>query len=86
MNPTTNPSACFFDDEGCVAPDLRPTLIEKGTLTGLLTTKKSSDNLKIPNLGTAASTYDGVLCLGFKRTCSWKSNIYCYYFWWGCNP
>lgn len=67
MNPTTNPSACFFDDEGCVAPDLRPTLIEKGTLTGLLTTKKSSDNLKIPNLGTAASTYDGVLCLGFNK-------------------
>ena len=67
MNPTTNSSACFFDDEGCIAPDLRPTLIEKGVLTGLLTTKKSSENLKISNLGTAASTYDGVLSLGFNK-------------------
>lgn len=39
MNPATNPGVCFFDTEGCVAPDLRPTLIDRGTLVGLLTTK-----------------------------------------------
>lgn len=67
MNPETNAGAYFFDDEGCVTSDFRPTLIDKGTLTGLLTTKKSADTFKLPNLGTAASTYDGVPCLGFNR-------------------
>ncbi|UKI14964.1 MAG: metallopeptidase TldD-related protein [Clostridiales bacterium] len=43
MNPATNPGVCFFDTEGCVAPDLRPTLIDRGTLVGLLTTKKSAE-------------------------------------------
>lgn len=70
MNPATNPGVCFFDQEGCVAPDLRPTLIEKGTLTGLLTTKKSAEQFKLPNLGTTAvgsDGYDGVPSLGFHR-------------------
>lgn len=68
MNPLTNPSSCFFDDEGCVAPNFRPILIENGILKGLLTTKKSSENLNIPNLGTAAAaSYDGVLNLGFNK-------------------
>ena len=67
MNPATNSGACFFDDEGCVAPDLRPTLIDKGTLTGVLTTKKSSDQFNLPDLGTAVAGYDGVPGLGFNR-------------------
>lgn len=67
MNPATNPGCCFFDDEGCVAPDLRPTLIEKGVLCGLLTTKKSADQYSLPNLGTAIGAYDGVPSLGFHR-------------------
>ena len=67
MNPATNPGCCFFDDEGCVAPDLRPTLIEEGVLTGLLTTKKSADLYHLPNLGTAVGAYDGVPGLGFYR-------------------
>lgn len=67
MNPETNPGACFFDVEGCVAPDLRPVLIEKGTLTGLLTTKKSAAQFQLQNLGTAAAEYDGVPALGFNR-------------------
>ena len=67
MNPATNAGVCFFDTEGCAAPDLRPTLIDKGTLTGLLTTKKSSDQFGLPNLGTAAAAYDGVPSLGFNR-------------------
>ena len=67
MNPATHPGVCFFDYEGCVAPDLRPTLIDKGTLTGLLTTKKSAEQFGLPNLGTAAAAYDGVPSLGFHR-------------------
>lgn len=67
MNPVTNPGCCFFDDEGCVAPNLRPTLIEKGVLTGLLTTKKSADRYGLPNLGTAAGAYDGVPDVGLRR-------------------
>lgn len=67
MNPATNAGVCFFDAEGCTAGDLRPTLIEQGTLTGLLTTKKSAEQFRLPNLGTAAAAYDGVPCLGFNR-------------------
>ncbi len=67
MNPETNTGVCFFDKEGCVAPDFRPALIDKGFLTGLLTTKKSADNFNVPNLGTAADAYDGVPSLGFNR-------------------
>ena len=67
MNPATNPGVCFFDTEGCVAPDLRPTLIDRGTLVGLLTTKKSAEKLNLPNTGTAAAPYDGVPTLGFNR-------------------
>lgn len=66
MNPATNLGTCFFDTEGCVAPDLRPTLIDRGTLTGLLTTKKSSEQFGLPNLGTAACSYDSVPSLGFN--------------------
>lgn len=67
MDPETNKGVCFFDKEGCVAPDLRPALIDKGVLTGLLTTKKSADSFNIPNLGTASAAYDGVPGLGFNR-------------------
>lgn len=67
MNPATNIGGCFFDEEGCTAPDFRPTLIEKGTLTGLLTTKKSAETFNLPNLGTAAAAYDGVPSLGFNK-------------------
>lgn len=67
MDPATNAGVCFFDDEGCIAPDRRPSLINKGTLTGLLTSKKSSDRFGLPNLGTAAAAYDGVPGIGFHR-------------------
>ncbi len=67
MNPDTNPGVCFFDVEGCVAPDLRPTIIENGVLKGVLTTKKSADTFGLPDLGTAAAAYDGVPSLGFNR-------------------
>lgn len=67
MNPATNPGARFFDTEGCVAPGFRPTLIEHGTLAGLLTTKKSAEQFGLPNLGTAAAAYDGVPGMGFNR-------------------
>ena len=66
MNPATNTGSCFFDKEGCVAPDFRPAIIDKGVLTGLLTTKKSAANFNVPNLGTAAAAYDGVPSLGFN--------------------
>mgnify|MGYP004468984057 CR=1 FL=1 len=66
-NPETNPGCCFFDAEGCVAPGLRPTLAEKGVLTGVLTTKKSARRFGLPNLGTAQADYDGVPAPGFRR-------------------
>ncbi len=64
MNPATAHGVCFFDDEGCVAPDYRPTLIENGVLKGLLTTKKTAEQYGLPNLGTASAAYDGVPSLG----------------------
>lgn len=66
MNPDTNAGVCFFDKEGCVAPDFRPAIIDKGVLSGLLTTKKSAANFNLPDLGTAAAVYDGVPSLGFN--------------------
>ena len=60
MNLHTAPNGCFFDAEGCVAPDMRPSLVENGVLKGLLTTKKTAAAYGLPNLGTAAATYDGV--------------------------
>ncbi len=66
MNPETNPGVCFFDVEGCVSPDLRPAIIENGVFKGVLTTKKSAATFGLPNLGTAAATYDGVPSLGFN--------------------
>ncbi|MBR4444147.1 MAG: hypothetical protein IKS52_12870 [Clostridia bacterium] len=65
MNPATAPGACFFDAEGCVATDFRPTLVENGVLKGLLTTKKTAEQYGLPNLGTASASYDGVPGLGF---------------------
>ena len=65
MNPETHNGVCFFYDEGKVAEGLRPTLIEDGKLTGLLTTKKSADQFGLPELGTAAAAYDGVPALAF---------------------
>ena len=64
-NPATAHGACFFDAEGCIAPDYRPTLIENGVLKGLLTTKKSAEQYGLPNLGAADAAYDGVPGLGF---------------------
>ena len=65
MNPETD-HGCFFDAEGCVAPDYRPALIENGVLKGLLTTKKTADAYGLPNLGTASAAYDGVPDIGVR--------------------
>ena len=67
MNPATAHSVCFFDAEGCTALDFRPSLVENGVLTGLLTTKKTAGQYGISNLGTASSAYDGVPQIGFHR-------------------
>ena len=66
-NPATAHGSCFFDAEGCTAPDFRPTLIENGVLKGLLTTKKTAEQYGLPNPGTASAPYDGVPDLGFSR-------------------
>ena len=65
MNPETAHGVCFFDTEGCVAPDFRPILIENGVLKGLFTTKKTAGQYGLPNLGTASAPYDGVPGIGF---------------------
>lgn len=60
MSLDTAPDGCFFDAEGCFAPDMRPSIVESGVLRGLLTTKKTAAAYGLPNLGTASATYDGV--------------------------
>ena len=65
MNLNTMEDGCFFDAEGCIAPDFRPVLVENGVLKGLLTTKKTAAQYGLPNLGTASAAYDGVPGLGF---------------------
>ena len=64
MNPNTAFGACFFDAEGCVAPDRRPAFVENGVLRGLLTTKKTAAAYGLPNIGCAQAAYDGVPDLG----------------------
>ena len=64
-NPATAHGISFFDAEGCVAPDFRPTLVENGVLQGLLTTKKTAELYNLPALGTAGACYDGVPELDF---------------------
>lgn len=66
-NPDTAFGACFFDAEGCVAENFRPTLIENGVLRHIATTKKTAAQYGLPNLGTAAAAYDGVPDIGFRR-------------------
>ena len=66
-NPSTAYGTCFFDAEGCTVPDFRPTLIQNGILTGLLTTKKTAEQYGLPNLGTASAAYDGVPQIGINR-------------------
>lgn len=66
-NPATADGACFFDVEGCIAPDYRPTLIENGVLKGVLTTKKTAAAYGLPNFGNAQAAYDGVPNFGFGR-------------------
>ena len=66
-NPETADGVPFFDAEGCVAPDYRPTLIENGVLKGLVTTKKTAEAYNLPNLGNAQAAYDGVPDLGFSK-------------------
>ena len=63
-NPATAFGACFFDAEGCVAPDYRPAFVENGVLKGLLTTKKTAGNYGLPNIGSASAAYDGVPDIG----------------------
>lgn len=65
MDTDSGDGACFFDAEGCVAPDMMPTFIENGVLKGLLTTKKTAQSYGLPNLGTANADYDGVPDIGF---------------------
>ena len=63
-NPSTAFGACFFDAEGCVAPDYRPAFVENGVLRGLLTTKKTAEAYGLPNIGSASAAYDGVPDIG----------------------
>ncbi len=67
MNPKTTYGACFFDAEGCVSEDYRPTLIENGVLKALVTTKKTAELYGLPNSGNADAPYDGVPGIGFHE-------------------
>lgn len=64
-NLDTNPSACFFDDEGEAAPDnFRQPLIKDGVFTNVLTCKGYSESFDLPEAATASSVYDGVPDIG----------------------
>ncbi len=65
-NPATNPSACFFDDEGQVAPGYRQPLIQNGILTNVLVSKGTASMLHLPAASTSSSAYDGVPSVGFS--------------------
>lgn len=66
-NLNTNPSACFFDDEGEIAPDdFRQPLIKDGVFTNVLTCKGYSDSFGLPEAATASSVYDGVPDMGYE--------------------
>ena len=66
LNPKTAPGTCFFDAEGCVAKDYRPTLVENGALKALVTTKKTAEQYGLPNSGNAEAAYDGVPENGYR--------------------
>ena len=68
MNPASSLGSCFFDAEGCVAENYRPTIIKDGVLTSLLTTRKTMEQYGLPNSGNATAPYDGVPSVGF-HTC-----------------
>lgn len=65
-NNLTEPTACFFDDEGEFAPDFRQPLIKDGVLTNVLTCKMYSKLLNLPFAATAGAVYDGVPSYGFN--------------------
>ena len=65
MDPGTSFETCFFDAEGCTAKNDKPVLVENGVLTGLLTTKKTSEEYGLPVFGSADAPYDGVPGIGF---------------------
>ncbi len=65
MNFATAYDTGFFDAEGCIAPDYRPTIIENGVLKGLITSKKSAAQHGLPNLGNTSADYDGVPDMSF---------------------
>ena len=63
-NPVTNRSAAFYDAEGEIAPASRASIIEKGVLKSVLTTKNTSAMFGLPLSKTAAAAYDGVPSIG----------------------
>lgn len=65
-NPETDPSACFFDDEGEIAPDFRQPLVKEGTLTNVFTSKRYSEMLNVPAAATSGAAYDGVPEIGYS--------------------
>ncbi len=65
-NPETNMCTQFFDDEGQIADDFRPALIENGVLKSVLTTKNTAKLFNLPVSKTSAAAYDGVPQNGFR--------------------
>lgn len=68
-NLDTNRYACFFDDEGEIAPDdFRQPLIKDGVFTNVLTCKGISEKFTLPNAATASAAYDGVPDIGYSSS------------------
>ena len=68
-NLDTNRYACFFDDEGEIAPDnFRQPLIKNGVFTNVLTCKGISEKFNLPEAATASAAYDGVPDIGYSSS------------------
>lgn len=65
-NGETHPGACFFDDEGQIAPDFRPLLVENGVLKSVLTSKNTAAQLGLPVSQGSVAEYDGVPSPGLR--------------------
>lgn len=52
--------APFFDKEGCILPDERLALVEKGKLINVFTDKKVAKTYNLPHTCAASGEYDGM--------------------------
>lgn len=63
-SPDNRDNIPFFDCEGTVVPEDKYLLIKNGVLGGLITYKRSAENLRLPLSGSASADFDSVPSYG----------------------